>query len=83
MSKKSKKPKVNQEYQQVDVIPPGCLKCGSTDREPYHNIRSINSVGNRDGRPYTRITLKRTKCSKCGQCRVDRIFENSQAMVEG
>lgn len=49
-----------------------CPKCHSVKRERYHRVRSREISGTtRDGRRYTRVTWRRTKCRSCGQCRVD------------
>lgn len=73
-TKRKRKPQA--EYTQVDVIPPACTKCGSTERTGYHCVRTLESKGNLKGRPYTRIVWKRTICKACGQHRTDRVFEN-------
>jgi len=53
-----------------------CASCGSTDREAYHGISELDHNGiDPQGNPYNRVTWKRTKCSACGQNRVDQFFE--------
>ncbi len=64
-------------YIQLDVIPPRCPNCGCTDREPYFAIRKMAISGvTPAGQPYTRITIKRTRCKSCGQSRDDRLYES-------
>jgi len=46
-------------------IKTACMKCSSTQREGYTNVREV-----RNG-PKT-VTFKSTKCKKCGQARRDR-----------
>ena len=78
-----KKQKKRNVYEQVDVIPPACRKCGSTDRTGYVNVRTIEISGETaTGQPYTQMTLKRTMCKGCGQHRIDRVFENPKTMYE-
>lgn len=75
----AKEPVVQQAnvYTQIDVIPPSCPKCGCTDREPYFAIKRLAISGlTPAGRPYTRITFRRTRCKGCGQSRIDRVFES-------
>lgn len=49
-----------------------CPKCLSIKRERYHRVRSREISGTtRDGRPYDRITWRRTRCKSCGQNRID------------
>lgn len=59
----------------VDVELSRCVKCGSTDRDEYTNTTTQNYPGIRDGRPYTSIVRRNTKCKTCGQARVDRVYE--------
>lgn len=76
MSKKAKEQPKRQQYTQVDVIPPACPKCLSTEREPYFAIKKLAVDGiTPNGVKYNRITFKRTRCKRCTQARVDRIFE--------
>ncbi len=54
-----------------------CPKCGSTDRGPYFNVRSMAMDGlDESGQPYTHITWRRCLCSTCGQARDDKTHEN-------
>lgn len=74
---KPPKPEEDQ-YRIVDVIPSACPKCQCTDREPYFAIKAIDSKGiSPAGYPYTRLTFKRTRCKRCKQARVDRLYENT------
>jgi predicted Zn-ribbon and HTH transcriptional regulator len=57
----------------ADVLPSSCPKCGSTNREPYSGQpREFKYAGEHEGRPYTRIVYRSTRCRDCGQARVDR-----------
>lgn len=55
-----------------------CKACGSTDREPYEGEprvvlhKGVDAAGN----AYNVVTWRRTRCSLCGQYRVDQHFEN-------
>lgn len=71
------KTKQRETFSQVDVIPGECPRCLCTEREPYFAIARHDKSGiGPSGRPYTRITKKRTRCKRCGHPRVDRFFEN-------
>lgn len=73
----ARKPVPRQSYVQLDVIPPACPRCHCTDRTAYFAIKTIQSIGvTPSGVEYSQITFKRTRCSRCGQARVDRIFES-------
>jgi predicted Zn-ribbon and HTH transcriptional regulator len=66
----SEKPHVNL------VEPSACRVCGSTDRAAYHNVRTLDFPGETpDGRKYTRVVFRRTKCLACGQVRDDKSLE--------
>lgn len=60
----------------VTVEPSRCPECGATDREDYNNTvtREIPGVLP-DGRPYCRVTWRRTRCLACGQHRIDKTYE--------
>ena len=76
---KTKRTKRKQ-YQQVDVIPPACPKCGSTKRNGYHNTKTMNYPGiTASGVRYDRIIWRRTECGNCGQRIVERSFETLSA----
>ena len=54
-----------------------CPRCGSTDRERYtKSTEQAFSGVTEDEERYTHIVRKWTKCSKCLQHRVDRLYEN-------
>jgi len=54
-----------------------CAVCGSTERDSYSNVCEQPYPGlDEKGQPYTHIVRRRTACSKCGQARIDRSFEN-------
>jgi hypothetical protein len=53
-----------------------CPKCMSTDRTKYHNVREMPMLGKTAaGQPFNTIVWRRTKCTSCGQFRVDRSYE--------
>lgn len=53
-----------------------CPKCGSTDREKYHNVRELFTNGlTAEGDRYNCVVWRRTRCANCCQVRVDRSFE--------
>lgn len=64
---------------EVDVAPSRCARpsCGSTERERYSTTQ-VQAFAGRDeqGRPFTHIVRRWTRCKACGQARVDRSFEN-------
>lgn len=64
----------------VDVGLSHCSKCQSTERTAYTNTteREIGGLTS-DGRPYTHILWRSTKCATCGQARRDRCFENRKS----
>ena len=61
----------------VNVVEPSrCKTCGSIERGPYGNIRRLPYAGvTPDGRVYTTVVWRRTKCKQCGQVRDDKSFE--------
>lgn len=60
----------------VTVLPSRCVSCGSTDRDPYCNTRTVTGDGIApDGGRYTAVELSNTRCRHCGQCRVDRRYQ--------
>ena len=65
-----------QQQPPVDGEKTRCQGCGSTERDPYFGTTEHEIVGVRDGRPYTHVVWRRTKCRACGQLRLDRFFEN-------
>lgn len=58
---------------QVDVVVPQCPKCQSENRTPYHNVREMIDVMIR-GQHYSKMQLRRTTCTDCGQNRVERVL---------
>lgn len=64
-----------QEYLQVDVVPPCCPKCGSTNRGPFHNCRTLEINGVHQGHEYNQVRWRRSQCIDCGQRTVYRFFE--------
>ncbi len=67
----------NAEYTTAEAPASRCAKCGSTNREHYDR-RTVQTYAGIDpaGRPYTRIIRRWTKCTDCGQHRIDRTYEN-------
>lgn len=62
----------------VDVLPGICPKCGSTSRTVYlGNNRHLFVAGEFNGVPYTSITMRRCKCAKCGQTRIERTYNSA------
>ena len=60
----------------VDTVATRCKVCGCTDRAPYYETTRIDGEGLApDGRPYTRVVLRKTKCEGCQQHRIDRWYE--------
>lgn len=62
----------------VDVPPSRCARCGCTERATYNHYTRIEGNGVApDGRPYTAVILRPTKCLNpdCGQHRNDRTWE--------
>ena len=55
-----------------------CPRCGSTDRDPYRRKNEQAYPGVHDGKPYTHIVRRWTRCATpgCGQHRIDKSFEN-------
>lgn len=76
----AKKKKEIDTYVVVDVRPPRCPKCKSTERgEAYHDVTTREQMGRTpDGEQYTHIKIRRTRC-KCGQYRIERTYENRTA----
>lgn len=60
----------------VRVLPSACKVCGSTEREPYFNVRERAIAGERDGQPHTHVVWRRTRCKACTQTRDDIAYEN-------
>lgn len=58
----------------VDVSASCCPKCGSSEREPYHNVKTRHIEGFLNGKPFNRVSWKRTKCTVCNQQRIDRVY---------
>lgn len=60
----------------VDTVATRCKVCASTARTKYEKAQTIEGDGVApDGRPYTRVILRRTQCVNCGQHRIDRWYE--------
>ena len=67
----------NRNVDVVEVIESRCEKCGSGERENYINKRTLPLSGRTmDGRLYTSVTWRRTRCLKCGQWRDDKTYDD-------
>ncbi len=63
-------------YVQVDCSPPACPFCQSTDREPYFDVVTLHQSGVWNGKEFTRIRRKRTRCKSCRRFYLVRFFEH-------
>lgn len=61
---------------EATVTPSTCPKCGSPAREKYLTSTTQEYLGER-------IIRKRTKCSDCGQVRIDRFIERLKVNAAG
>lgn len=54
-----------------------CTKCDSTERVPYFGTvtRAISGL-DPEGKVFTHVIWRRTRCKACGQARIDRHREN-------
>jgi len=71
---KKRKPEAADKQVEVATVT-HCRKCGSTNRAPYHNTVTHSIRGSHADREYDTILYRRTKCSDCGQVRVDKSHE--------
>ena len=64
-------------YETAEVVATQCNACSSSNREPYFGKieRGIAGVLS-DGREYSHVVWRRTRCRDCGQARIDRSYEN-------
>lgn len=64
-------------YETAEVVATQCKGCGSSNRLPYFGKieRPIAGVLP-DGRDYTHVVWRRTRCRDCNQARIDRTYEN-------
>lgn len=61
----------------VNAVVTKCPTCGSTERERYfHTVERAIAGVDRDGKHYTHVVWRRTRCANCGQIRIDRSYEN-------
>lgn len=59
----------------VDVPPSRCRVCNSTRRADYEHVQLIEGAGtDPQGRPYTAVELRPTRCLDCEQARMDRTW---------
>lgn len=64
---------------QAEAVATQCPKCGSSSREPYYATITKAIAGVlADGRKYTHVVWRRTRCRDCSQQRVDKTFENKK-----
>lgn len=61
---------------QVSTVATQCSKCGSSRRDKYSGVRIQEHAGTFEGKQYTHIVRRWTKCLDCGQARVDREYVN-------
>lgn len=60
----------------VLVLPAACVRCHSTEREPYDKVRERAITGRTtDGHIYTHVVWRKTRCRACGQARIERHYE--------
>ena len=53
-----------------------CPDCGSTERAKYSNRCEKELSGQTpDGKPFSRVIWRHTKCLTCGASRIDKFFE--------
>lgn len=56
---------------------PRCPGCGKTDRTRYRFVGAVEHGGfMSDGREYTHVVSRRTRCLACEKVRIDKFFEN-------
>jgi hypothetical protein len=67
----------------IPVIPSACKRCGSTQRTPYDKVIERVMTGTIADKAYTHIVWRRTKCTSCGQARIERHYENRPTADEG
>jgi len=65
---------------QAEAKPSRCKACDSTEREAYTKT-DVQEFGGQDpnGRPFTHIVRRWTRCAACGQARIDLSYENRRA----
>jgi hypothetical protein len=69
-------PPAKKEVPVIEVALSSCKSCGSTRRSQYVNRREHEYSGTTsDGRPYTKVVWRRTRCLDCGQVRDDKTYE--------
>ena len=60
----------------IVVVPIKCKMCGSSQRSRYTNCRTLKVSGVLKGFSFRSVTLRRCKCTKCGQTRIERHLNN-------
>lgn len=74
-----KKGSTNVKEKHINTVAPSRCRnpeCQSTRRTEYEQKRVLENGGlDNDGKPYTRVIYRRTKCLDCGQVRDDRTYE--------
>ena len=69
----------NKQVDQATAEVSTCRMCQSTRRAPYMNKVEQQIAGVRNGKPFTHIVWRRTRCLDCGQHRSDVTWENRPA----
>lgn len=66
----------NAEADVITVEPSRCRRCESTRRSDYYGKTEQAFQGCHDGRPFTHIVRRPTRCLDYGQLRIERSYEN-------
>ena len=65
----------------VEIQASRCPSCESTERTPYADRRELSYSGTApDGQHYDRVVWRSCRCARCGQARVDKTFELTDAI---
>lgn len=67
------------EYLGAVFVTSRCPRCDSTERAGYFGTITTAYEGEFNGRRYTHVVRRRTRCLACGQHRLDRSYENRVA----
>jgi hypothetical protein len=52
-----------------------CPVCGSTKRDEYNHTRTLEYASVIEGKEYSKVIWRNTKCLDCGQSRIDKAYE--------
>lgn len=66
----------NKQYDECDVEPSRCKKCGSTERSAYRPMAEALVTRTPSGLPATHAVWRACECKNCKQTRRDVFFEN-------